>query len=164
MIFVDLVSILVGTGALASGYFSQGHRTGAIWLLVLGALWLLAEIRRLRWFASIGFLVCLAAAGWGLWIGLSGLWMLAGVVGALSAWDLSDFLLRVKEAAPEDEVPQMAQRHLVRLAVLTTIGLGLSLLSMLYEWKLSFEWAAFLALLSALGVTYFIRRVRRGEN
>lgn len=164
MKIANLTAIIVAAGSLAAGYRSEGHTTAVIWLLVLGVLWLLAEIRRWRWFASIAFLACLAAAAWGLWIGLSGLWMLAGVVSALVAWDLSDFLLRVQESAPGDEVPLMAQRHLVRLGVLSAIGLGLSLLSMLYEWKLSFEWAAFLALLAALGVTYFVRRVRRGED
>ncbi len=87
------ISILVAAGALARGYYEAGHNTSAIWLLVLGAAWLLAEIRRLRWFASLGFLACVASAGYGLWIDLSALWMLAGAVAALIAWDLSDFLL-----------------------------------------------------------------------
>ena len=164
MKFANIISIIVAAGSLANGYYSQGHTTGAIWLLVLGAVWLLAEIRRLRWFASIGFLVCLAVAGYGLWIDLSAGWMLAGAVSALIAWDLSDFLLRVQDAAPEDEVPQMARRHLIRLAILSAIGLGLSLFGMFYRMEFSFEWAAFLAILAALGVTYFVGRVRRGER
>jgi len=164
MKFTNIISILVTAGALANGYYSQGHKTGATWILVLGGIWLLAEIRRLRWFASIGFFLCVLLAGYGLWIDLPGLWMLAGAVSALIAWDLSDFLLRVQASAPEDEVPLMARRHLIRLSILSAIGLALSLFSMFYEWKLSFEWAAFLALLAALGVTYFVGRVRRGER
>lgn len=163
MKFVKIISIIVGIGALARGYFSEGHSTSVTWILVLGAVWLLAEIRHLRWFASIGFLVCLVAAGYGLWIDLPAGWMLAGAVSALIAWDLSDFLRRVQAAAPEDEVPGLARRHLIRLAILATVGLALSLFSMFYRWKFSFEWVVFLAILATLGVTYLVGRVRRGE-
>jgi hypothetical protein len=164
MIFVNIVSIIAAAAALANGYYSQGHNTGALWILVLGAAWLLAEVRRQRWFAPLGFLLYLVVAGYGMWIDLPTLWMLAGAVSALIAWDLSDFLLRVQVAAPEDEVPGLARRHLVRLAILAAIGLGLSLFSMLYQMEFSFEWAVFLAILAALGVTYFVGRVRRGES
>jgi hypothetical protein len=164
MKFANIISIMVAAGALANGYYSGGHRTGALWILILGAVWLLVEIRRLRWFASFGFLACVLLAGYGLWIDLSAGWMLAGAVSALIAWDLSDFLLRVQDAAPEDEVPGLARRHLIRLAILSAIGLVLSLFSMLYRMEFSFEWAAFLALLSALGVTYLVSTIRKGER
>jgi hypothetical protein len=163
MKFAKIISIIVGVGALARGYFSEGHNTSVTWILALGAVWLLAEIRRLRWFASIGFLVCLAVAGYGLWIDLPAGWMLAGAVSALIAWDLSDFLRRVQDAAPEDEVPGLARRHLIRLAILAAVGLVLSLFSMFVKWEFSFEWVVFLALLATLGVTYLVGRVRRGE-
>ena len=126
MKFAKIISIIVGVGALARGYFSEGHNTSVTWILVLGAVWLLAEIRRLRWFASIGFLACLAVAGYGLWIDLPAGWMLAGAVSALIAWDLSDFLRRVQDAAPDDEVPGLARRHLIRQSILATVGLLLS--------------------------------------
>jgi len=163
MKFVKIISIIVGIGALARGYFSEGHSASVTWILVLGAVWLLAEIRRLRWFASIGFLACLVVAGYGLWIDLPAGWMLAGAVSALIAWDLSDFLRRVQDAAPEDEVPGLARRHLIRLAILAAVGLVLSLFSMFYKWEVSFEWVVFLAILATLGVTYLVGRVRRGE-
>lgn len=164
MKFVQYVALIVGTGSLARGYFADGHTTSAYWILGLGAFWLVGEIRRWRWTAALGFLSFVAAAGYGLWIELSPLWMLAGAIGALVTWDLSDFLNRVQEAAPEDEVPGLARRHIIRLAIVTGIGLVSSLFGMFFHLQFSFEWTAFLAILSALGVAYLIGRIRRGER
>jgi hypothetical protein len=164
MKFVQYVALIVGTGSLARGYFADGRTAPAYWILGLGAVWLLGEIRRWRWTASPGFLAFVAVAGYGLWIGLSGLGMLAGAVGALVTWDLSDFLNRIQQAAPQDEVPALARRHLIRLAIVTGIGLASSLFGMLFHLRFSFEWTAFLAILSALGVAYLIGRIPRGER
>ncbi|RJP48663.1 MAG: hypothetical protein C4583_13865 [Anaerolineaceae bacterium] len=164
MKFVQYVALIVGTGSLVRGYFAEGRTASAYWILGLGAFWLLGEIRRWRWTATLGFLSFVAAAGYGLWSGLSPLWMLAGAVGALVTWDLSDFRHRVQEAAPEDEIAGLARRHLLRLAIVTGLGLAFSLFGMFFRLQFSFEWTAFLAILSALGVAYLIGRIRRGER
>ncbi len=164
MNIVQYVALIVGAGSLARGYFAGGHDASAYWILGLGVFWLVGEVRRWRWSASLGFLSFVATAGYGLWIDLSAGWMLAGAVGALVVWDLSDFHFRVQEAAPEDEVAGMARRHLLRLAIVTGIGLALSLFGMFFRLQFSFEWAAFLAILSALGVAYLVGRIRRGER
>ena len=164
MKLVQYISLVVGIGSLASGYLAEGFAASAYWILSLGAVWLFAEIRRARWVASLGFLACVTAAGYGLWIDLSPGWMLAGAFGALIVWDLSDFQRRVQDAAPEDEVAGLVRRHLLRLAIVTAVGLGFSLAGMFFRMRFSFEWAAFLAILSALGVTYLVGRIRRGER
>lgn len=161
MKFVQYVALVVGIGSLARGYLAEGRNPSAYWLLVFGLVWLFAETQRWRWFASLGFLACVAAAGYGLWIGAPSGWMLAGALGALIAWDLSDFLRRLTSAAPEDEVSGLARRHLIRLAIVTATGLALSLAGMFLRLQFSFEWAAFLAILSALGVSLLVKRMQR---
>lgn len=163
MKLVQYVALVVGIGSLARGYLAEGHNTSAYWLLGFGVFWLLAEIRHWRWFASLGFLASVAAAGYGLWIGLPSGWMLSGALAALIAWDLSDFLRRLTEAAPDDEVSGLTRRHLLRLAIVTAIGLALSLVGMFFHLRFSFEWAAFLAILSALGVSLLVRRIQHRD-
>lgn len=160
MKFVQYVSLIVGIGSLARGYLAEGRSATAYWILVLGLVWLLAEIRRWRWFLSFGFLASVAAAGYGLWVGAPAGWMLAGALSALIAWDLSDFLRRLTVAAPDDEVSSLARRHLLRLIVVSAAGLALSLFGMFFRLQLSFEWAAFLAILSALGVSLLVKRMQ----
>lgn len=165
MKLVQFVALIVASGALARGYFADERAASAYWILGLGAFWLAGEIRHWRWVASFGFLTFIAVAGYGLWLGLSAIWMLAGAVGALVTWDLSDFLNRIQKAAPEDEVPDLARRHLLRLAIVTALGLGFSLVSTLFRPRVSFEWMTFLAILAALGVAFLLGRIRRaGER
>jgi hypothetical protein len=160
MKFVQYVAIIVGVGSLARGYQAGGHIASANWILFLGLVWVFAETQNWRWFTSLGFLASVAAAGAGLWFGLSSGWMLAGALSALIAWDFSDFLHRIRFAAPEDEVSGLTRRHVTRLAVVTSASLALSLIGMFVRLQLSFEWTAFLAILSALGVSLLVKRMR----
>ena len=160
---LQYISILVGAGSLAYDFYAQGHVSLARWILLIGILWLVAEIRRLRWLASIGLPVCVAVAGLGLWMDLSLSWMLAGALGALIAWDLADFMRRVEHASPEDDVPALTRRHLLRLTIITAVGLVLALIGMITRLEFSFEWTAFLALLAALGVTQLVGWMKKGE-
>ena len=160
---VQYISIFVGAGSLAWNFYAEGHVSLARWILLFGLLWLVAEIRRWRTAASFGLPVCVAVAGLGLWMDLSLGWMLAGALGALLAWDLADFTRRVEHASPEDDVPALTRRHLLRLTIITAAGLVLSLVGMIARLEFSFEWAAFLALLAALGVTQLVAWMRKGE-
>lgn len=163
MKFVQSIAILLGAGSLAYDYFSGGHASLARWILLFGLLWLVAEIRRWRPAASFGLPICIALAGWGLWLDLSLGWMLAASLSALIAWDLSDFMRRAANASPEDDLPALTRRHLARLMIVTAAGLILSLAGMIARLEFSFEWAVFLALLAALGVTQLVGWMRKGE-
>jgi hypothetical protein len=50
---------------------------------------------------------------------------------------------------------------LLRLAIVTAVGLALSLFGMFFRLQFSFEWVAFLAILSALGVSLLVKRMQR---
>ncbi|MBV6396174.1 MAG: hypothetical protein HFACDABA_01767 [Anaerolineales bacterium] len=156
MKFVQYLAILIAAGSLAYDYFAEGHASLARWILFLGLAWLIAEIRRWRPAASFGFPICIALAGLGLWLDLSLGWMLAASSAALIAWDLADFMRRVSSASSEDDVPALTRRHLARLMLITSAGLILSLVGTFTRLEFSFEWAAFLALLAALGVTQLV--------
>lgn len=160
---LQAISILVGAGSLAFDYYAEGHVSLARWILLIGLLWLIAEIRRLPKLASFGLPFCIIVAGFGLWLDLSLGWMLAGSLGALIAWDLSDFMRRAEHASPEDDVPALTRRHLLRLMIITAIGLVLSLIGMITRLEFSFEWTAFLALLAAIGITQLVGWMRKGE-
>ena len=159
---VLFVSLAAGIGSLAWGFFEAGLALQARWLVVLGVVWAIAQIRRWRWFASLGLLVSVAAAAYGLWLNLSSGWMLAGAVGAVCAWDLAEFERRLHQASSEDDVAGLTRRHLLRLTFVAGAGFLLSLFGMLVRLQFTFEWAAFLAILAALGVTQLVTRMRRG--
>ena len=160
--FPLFVSLIAGTVSLARGYLDDGYIVPARWILYFGAMWILTQAGRWRWFAPIGLFAALICAGYGIWIGLSAPWMFAGALGALFAWDLSDFKHRLEVAAPENAAT-VIQRHLLRLGFISGLGLVYSLLRMIYWWEIYADALAYLSMLAAAGASLVWGRAR-SEN
>jgi hypothetical protein len=157
-----ILSILLGTVALAMGYSQAGATEYPRWFLVLAGLWLIAHFRKWYWFSSVALLLVIVAAAYGVWNGSPAVWMLLGAVGGLLAWDLSDFARRLNYASPMDDTRSMERRHLERAGIVAALGLGLALLSVFVRFqRLAFEVAVGLLLLAALGLTRLVIGLRK---
>lgn len=161
-----IVSVALGVGCLAFGYADSGLGQAPRWLLFFGVLWVFAEWRGWTWFSSLGFLAMVALAALGLWIELPPGWMFAGALGGLLAWDLSDFMRRLRFALEKgapgkyDEWKNLERHHLARLALVALVGILLSGLSMLIHLAFSFEWVILSALVTALGAALLVAWLR----
>jgi hypothetical protein len=161
--FAFVVSVLIGVGSLSFAYAGQGIDLVARGLLVLGALWLFAGKQRWVWFSTIALVILVSLAGFGLWIELSGGWMISGALGALLAWDLTDFMRRLRFAPLMDDLRALERRHLTRLTIVTVIGVLLASIAMLVRLEFTFEWIMLLTLVAILGVTQLVAWLRRGR-
>lgn len=157
-----ILSVILGSGSLSIGYYQAGLFDPARWFIWLGIVWILAHWRKVYWVSSLAFLLMLFGAGYGVWHGLTTMWMLLGALGGLLGWDLSDFAMRLSYAAPRDDVQGMQRRHLERVGIVAALGFGLALLSIYIHIKrLAFEVAVGLVLLAALGLTRLVLGLRR---
>jgi len=156
------ISLVIGVGTLAWGFFEAGFNRAAFWILGFGLLWLLARVRRWRWFTALGLFMTILIAAVGLWVGLAPGWMMVGAMGGLLAWDLDDFIRRLRLAAQEDDVIGLERRHLIRLMILAMAGLALASAAMFLRVRFTFAWALFLVVVVALGVTRLVTWLRRG--
>lgn len=153
-----VVSVVLGSGSLAFAFAQAGFLQVARWLLFLGAAWLLAEWRRWTWFSSLGFLALLVLAAFGLWIELPPPWIFAGALGGMFAWDLSNFMLRLRLALAKglpgqyEELKSLERPHLARLAGVALTGGLVAGLFMLVHLAFSFAWVVLLAFLMAFGM------------
>ncbi len=163
MTLVALVlSIIAGVFSLAYGYSQEGFADPALWIVLLGIVWVLAHWRRVYWFSSVALFLMIFAAGFGVWHEFPTLWMLIGALGGLLGWDLSDFAMRLRYAAPTDDVEGMERRHLARVGIVAALGLGLAYLSVVIQIRrLAFEVAVGLILLAALGLARLVLRLRK---
>jgi len=157
-------SIVLAAGALALGYGLNGSWSIVIVIAVPGVLWLLGQWRGWGWTASVG-LVCfvvIAAVGLGmrLWDG----WMLAGVVGALSAWDLDHFARRLRGPGKVEGAHALERRHLQRLLIVDGAGLLLGAVALRARIELGFGAALLLGVLATLGLTRAIGFMRRQSD
>jgi hypothetical protein len=157
-----VLSILLGTAALAMGYRQGDAVNYAIWFLLLAGVWLFTHFRKWYGFSSIALVFVIAAAAYGVWLEYPAVWMLLGAVGGLLAWDLSDFSRRLNSASPMDDIRAMELRHLERVGIVAALGLGLALLSVFLRFeRLAFEVAVGLLLLAALGLTRLVIGLRK---
>ena len=157
-----LLSIIAGIVSLAYGYSQEGFDNVALWIVLLGIVWVLAHWRRFYWFSSVAFFVMIFAAGFGVWREFPSVWMLLGALGGLLGWDLSDFAMRIRYAAPTDDVEGMERRHLARVGIVAVLGLGLAYLSaVIHVRRLAFEAAVGLILLASLGLARLVLRLRK---
>lgn len=159
--FAFVTSVLMGIGSLSFAYASGGFGLVARGLLVLGALWLFAGRQRWVWFSTIALLVLVSLAGFGLWIGLSPGWMISGALGGLLAWDLTDFMRRLRFAPLMDDLRELERRHLTRLTIVTIVGVLVASIPMLVRLEFTFEWIMLLTLVAVLGVTQLVSWLRR---
>ena len=161
-IAVMILSIILGTGSLAYGYWQAGLNDPARWFLLLGIVWILAHWRKYYWFSSLALFITIIGAAVGVWSGFPTIWMLLGALGGLLGWDLSDFARRLSYAAPTDDVVGMERRHLERVGIVAALGFGLAILSLYIHIKrLAFEVAVGLVLLAALGLTRLVMKLRK---
>ena len=157
-----ILSILLGTIALAIGYAQAGVTSYSLWFLLLAAVWLITHFRRWYWFSSIALLVTIIAAAFGVWSGFPTIWMLLGALGGLLGWDLSDFARRLSYAAPMDDTRGMERLHMERVGIVAVLGFGLAILSLFVRiHRLAFEVAVGLILLATLGLTRLVIGLRK---
>jgi hypothetical protein len=159
---VLILSILLGVASLAIGYAQGGEARYSLWLLLLGAIWLLTHFRKWYWFSSIALLLTVFAAAYGVWREFPTVWMLLGALGGLLGWDLSDFARRLSYASPMDDTRGMERLHLERAGIVAALGFGLAILSVvIHIQRLAFEVAVGLVLLAALGLTRLVIGLRK---
>ena len=160
-LFALLFSILMGVCSLAWGYAQIGLPQFARWILIFGAVWLIAIWQRWRWFAYIGLLFNFLAAALGLWLlNFPPGWTFAGAIGGLMAWDLTDFSYRLRFATDEER-RGFEMRHLVRVSILALLGFGLASLAMLIKFQFNFDWALLLAIMAAFGIVQLVAWLRK---
>ncbi|HEY9151784.1 MAG TPA: hypothetical protein VIN60_02780 [Anaerolineales bacterium] len=161
-LFILLFSIAFGVGSLAFGYHLAGFTPFVRWIIFFGALWLVTVWQRWRWFAYLGIAFNLIAAALGLWLlNFSPGWMFAGAIGGLLAFDLTFFWERVRFMDSDEERRGLETRHLVRISLLTMIGMTLASLAMLIKFQFNLAWAILWILILTLGLIQLVIWLRK---
>jgi hypothetical protein len=161
-LFAFVIGVLMGVGSLSFAYSGAGFYLLGRGLLVFGVLWLIAGRQRWGWFSTGALLISVSLAGFGLWINLSPGWMITGALGALIAWDLTDFMRRLRLAPLLDDIQALERLHLTRLTIVMVVGALLASIAMLVRLEFTFEWIMLLTLVAVLGVSQLVAWLRRG--
>jgi hypothetical protein len=156
-----LASILIGSISLGWEFSQRGLFSYTVWVVILGAGWLLAVWRGWNWFSSFALIIFTIVAGLGLWFGFDPGWMFAGCIFSLFAWDLTDFRTRLRLMAKDDEVSGIERRHLARISLLALAALFLASIVMLVRVRFTFEWGVLLVLVILFGLGQLVSWYKR---
>jgi hypothetical protein len=158
-----LVALCIGlaTASLAAGYALGGLPIGILPILLLGGLWLAGERRDWRWAATAGLAGCAGVAAVGMWLGLGAIWMLAGLAGALSAWDLSTFVRWLQGVQATEKAKMLLREHLRRLLAVDVVGVLLASAALAVRLRMGLALMLLLGLVLFLGVSRAVSFLRR---
>ena len=172
-----LASSGLGIAALAWGYWENGNVVLALAMLLFGGLWVAAQwrwpgpvLRHLvltgtgvrAWFSGLGLVIAAAAAAAGFLLGAPSGWMIAGALGGLLAWDLTDLDRRLGLADTADDLSTIKRRHLTWLGLTAGVSLLLTTAAMLIPLRFSFALTVFLAFAAVLGMTRLVAWLYQG--
>jgi len=161
-VFCLVLSTLLSVAIVTWGYFANGLTNQTIILIVVGISWIFGQIKW-AWFGSLGLTLMTLAAITGILLGFPVLPMIAGVMFAFIAWDLTDFNNRLKQAGKRDDTKGLESLHFSRLGLILAAGWGVVLLTRFIKVRFNFEVAALLVLVGVWGISLLVGRLRNNE-
>ena len=156
-------SLWMGTFALAWGYHQADLPAYLRAALGIGTLWTWGLAQRIKWMPRFGLTLTTLLAAVGLYQSLPFGWMFAAALSGLASYDLSNFSLRLRYAAKNENTHLLQRVHFTRLGIMTVLGLILSSIAMLWQAEFTFAWAIFLMLTGVWGISLLVGWVRQSE-
>ncbi len=153
-------AVILGVGLPVAVFFTGGYSVFSVIQLVVGIGWIYGLLRRWMWVSIPGLFLIYAFAAAGFFLprasdlrtGPAALPLLFGAFFGLLAWDLGDFHARLLLASPEDDIPGLERRHLLRLAAFALLGAVVTALALTLRVTFAFEWSVILILFATWGL------------
>ena len=155
--------VIVTVLALGAGYLIGGSWVGALVVVGIGGMWLLAHLignhpagNLLAWLSLTG------GAAIGVAIDLPAGLMLVAAVAALCAWDVAHYEQRLGEAARIESSGALDRQHMSRLALTAAAGLAIGAMALLIRVDLGFGVAFALAIAAVVLLSQLVRLATKG--
>jgi hypothetical protein len=172
---VILFCILLAAAVAVIGFVLAGAWQLGLPAAGLGGLWIAARRKGWGGAASPLLLGFITLAALGVTLPGGAVWAPLCLVAALAAWDLDRFAGRLRavgprpavvesgEAAP-DETHDLVRRHLLRLGVVSALGLTLSWVGQAIHFKLDLTVMLLLGFVAILGLSRVVRSLVRESD
>jgi len=157
-------SLWAGTSSLAWAYGLHGFAAIAGGLIAFGMVWTLSILRRWTWYTDAALILVTLAAAAGIYLALPFGWMLAGILGALLTYDLSNFSHRLYASAQEQDSRLLEQAHLSRLGMFLIFAISFSSAAVLWQTQISFEWMVIFVLVVVWGLSRLLCWLRQEKH
>ena len=156
-----IAHLVVAVAALSIAFALGGLPEAILVIMLIGVLWLFANLRNIRGLEFLLLLLFTIAAASLSWLNAPSWAPMVAVIAALGAWDLDHFLQRLKIAAHKGADPRLGVQHLRRLGMVEGCGLLLGLAALITRFQIGFWGGVGLALLIAFGLSRLIVYIKR---
>ena len=153
--------LLVAVAALAAAFAIPDAWWFSLGVVFFGGLWFAANRRGVGGLGSLLLFAFLLSATVGFLIGAPAALLLLTALGALGAWDLDQFLNRLRSVERVEYESGLGRDHLRRLLLVEGIGLLAGGLALTVRFALAFWWIVLLALLAVIGISRVVAFVRK---
>ncbi|RLD02650.1 MAG: hypothetical protein DRI32_08540 [Chloroflexi bacterium] len=161
--FSAYFTLWMGTLALTWAYH-QANLPILFWSsLALGTLWTWGLLQFKKRMPIFGLILITLLAVIALFKNIPFGWSFAAALSGLLSYDLSNFRQRLRFASPTEDTKLLQRVHLIRLGVMTFLGITLSTIAMLWQAELTFEWVVFMVLVAVWGISLLVGWVRKNE-
>lgn len=118
------ISAGLASAALVIAYALSPYPIVSGFLVGFGIIWQYGRLRRWEALLEAMFVFHIVAGAVGAKLGLSTGLILLGVLGALSAWDLSHFARRLHDAGNIRKRTKLVRQHFQRLSLTLVVGVS----------------------------------------
>lgn len=157
------VSIVAAVSSLAVGFILAELPVVSVLVLVLGAGWILSEIRRWRWIGSLSLFLMIIGAAVGIIVEVSPIWAIMAAVLSLAAWEFGYFQRFIVISPWVRNEDLIKNRHQRRVIFVSVIGAVLAWVTTQIEIDIGFGVALLLAIISLMGLSRAVLYLRRSE-
>ena len=146
-------------------FFILGFALVGKWLifpviLALFTLFISSWIFNWKWVSPLSLGCSCILAGFGCYKGVHPIWMLAGLSAILAAWDLQHFTWEMMDFSRVENRASLEQVHLNRLGICLGLGGVLSVVSLQFQFHLTFGITILLGFVAIFGLSRVIHHVR----
>lgn len=158
------ICLAISTVCLSAGYLSTGYWQVLFVFPTLAIIWLFVVKYSVFWSASIILIVYILLAAIGIFADLSLFLMLIGSTTALASWELMQFTQKKVEISLLKSNNLLEINHLKTLAMATSIGFVLVLISSGISLELPFIITSILILILFGGFLFGVRFVGKRNS
>lgn len=163
-LLVIYAALAAAAALLTAGFLAVGLLAGAVVVVVLALLWVLALWRGWRWLIALAWGAMTFTAAVSLFAGVASLFAVGSITAALLSWEVRRFDIFLASAARVEGEAALARQYWLRLVVVLVLGVALAALPGLLQIDFGFAVALPLACLSVLGFSFAISFLRRQSD
>jgi hypothetical protein len=152
-----VIVLILAACLLGYAFWADGQKIPAGIVLLWMLLWGLNLDFAQGSASSVFFVVYAGACLLGSFLGLRPIFLLAGFIAALSAWDIDRFFSRWKNTETDF---QIEKQHLLRLLAVDSVGFLLAAVGLTYRIQLSFVMMLLVGALALVSLIWLIGLLR----